>query len=86
MINSNSLTGFDVIKVRLIRCNSNVGRAGGAQTISLDTGCVFINLVIHELMHCAGFFHEQCRTDRDDYVVINWSNIQEGKINNDVIS
>jgi astacin len=29
-------------------------------------------------MHAAGFYHEQCRTDRDDYVVVNWDNIQEG--------
>ena len=60
------------------RCNSNVGRTGGSQVVSLDQGCVHVGLIIHELMHAAGFFHEQARTDRDDYVVVNWSNIQEG--------
>ncbi|KAK4005939.1 hypothetical protein OUZ56_011066 [Daphnia magna] len=59
-------------------CNSNVGRTGGAQTVSLDQGCIHVGLIIHELMHAAGFYHEQARTDRDDHVVINWANIQDG--------
>lgn len=60
------------------RCNSNVGRTGGSQVVSLDQGCVHVGLIIHELMHAAGFFHEQARADRDNYVVVNWANIQEG--------
>mmetsp|Transcript_18236 Transcript_18236/g.46315 ORF Transcript_18236/g.46315 Transcript_18236/m.46315 type:complete len:494 (+) Transcript_18236:98-1579(+) len=59
-------------------CWSYVGRVGGRQEIGLSPQCGF-GAAVHELMHCLGFFHEQSRPDRDQYVVINWGNIQDGK-------
>ncbi|XP_032782894.1 zinc metalloproteinase nas-13 [Daphnia magna] len=62
-------------------CYSYIGRIGVAQTVSLDSGCFNDGLpgtAIHELMHALGFFHEQSRTDRDDYIIINYPNIQPG--------
>lgn len=66
-------------------CSSYVGRVGGAQRMSLDPSCYRNGepgSVIHEFMHAFGFHHEQSRTDRDDYVIINYPNIQPGKEGN----
>lgn len=57
-------------------CTSYVGRIGGAQTIS-TTGCGKGSLA-HEILHAAGFYHEQSRSDRDAYVTINFDNIADG--------
>jgi len=59
-------------------CSSSVGRTGSRQTVSLGNGCVYAGIVQHELMHAAGFWHEQSRADRDSHVRINWENIMKG--------
>jgi len=59
-------------------CYSYVGKNGGAQDLSIGSGCEFKGTVLHESMHAMGFFHEHTRLDRDNYVKINWQNIKAG--------
>ncbi|CAG9531764.1 unnamed protein product [Cercopithifilaria johnstoni] len=71
------LFDFDYIFiVPLDGCYSMVGNNGGRQILSLGDGCLNKGIVIHELMHVIGFYHEQNRADRDFYVKIIWENVK----------
>ena len=57
-------------------CWSPIGyRAGRVNQISLGSGCHWKDVVMHEMAHTLGFFHEQARPDRDRYVRILWNNV-----------
>lgn len=63
-------------------CWSLVGRQpdrfGQGQDVSIGQGCANLNVVVHEIGHVIGFFHEQSRSDRDEYIDIIWSNVLPG--------
>jgi hypothetical protein len=61
-------------------CWSLIGRVGlTAQQLNLEApGCITKGITIHELLHAIGFYHEQSREDRDEFVTINWDNVEIG--------
>lgn len=52
------------------------------QDLYLGSNCYYKGVVLHEMNHATGFYHEQSRPDRDKYVQVNWDNIQSGKSRN----
>lgn len=59
-------------------CYSNIGMIGGTQKTSIGLGCDYPAIVAHEIGHSLGYYHEQARFDRDNYVQILTQNIQSG--------
>ena len=63
-------------------CASPVGRQGNRQSIFLDMETAVTAVAcgtgnaIHEIGHSIGLWHEQSRADRDNFVIINFANIQ----------
>ena len=57
-------------------CRANLGYDGGRQYVYLrdtksSTACS-TSVLVHEIGHTLGFYHEHQRSDRDGYVKINW--------------
>lgn len=73
-------------------CFSSVGDQQTGQILSLGPGCDHKAVIEHELLHALGFYHEQSRTDRDDYVDIWLDQVTPGlehnfnKYNDDYIT
>ncbi|KAM4735218.1 meprin A subunit beta-like [Anableps anableps] len=63
-----------------VGCWSYVGRIlPNGQDLSIDAGCDHIAIVEHTILHALGFYHEEIRHDRDDYVQINFDNVIAGQ-------
>ncbi|KAK2856562.1 hypothetical protein Q5P01_005297 [Channa striata] len=67
---------------KLSGCWSYVGDDKKGQNVSIGDRCDTKAIVEHELLHALGFYHEQSRSDRDDYVKIWWDQIEEGMEHN----
>jgi len=57
---------------------SDIGDTGqSGQIVNIGDDCSK-GTVIHEILHKAGVYHEQTRPDRDQYIVVNWANLDDG--------
>ncbi|KAF9797031.1 hypothetical protein SFRURICE_006906 [Spodoptera frugiperda] len=71
---------YIVFTERPCGCCSFVGKRGsGAQAISIGKNCDKFGIVVHELGHVVGFWHEHTRPDRDRHVQIIRDNIMLGQ-------
>ncbi|XP_068631046.1 tolloid-like protein 1 [Battus philenor] len=71
---------YIVFTERPCGCCSFVGKRGsGAQAISIGKNCDKFGIVVHELGHVVGFWHEHTRPDRDNHVQIIRDNILSGQ-------
>lgn len=71
---------YIVFTERPCGCCSFVGKRGnGNQAISIGKNCDKFGIVVHELGHVIGFWHEHTRPDRDEHVKIIYKNIMPGQ-------
>ena len=58
-------------------CHAEVGTPvfGDGTIVNIGPKCKSFGVITHELLHAAGLWHEQSRSDRDLYVKINFNNI-----------
>lgn len=55
-----------------------VGDQQEGQLLSLGPRCDHKAIIEHEMLHALGFYHEQSRQDRDDYVKIHLDQVIDG--------
>jgi len=90
--NEAEIQGYDYVRIerKSSGCWSYIGRLHqGKQLLNLAPPacsgcghCIWAGTVAHELLHAIGFDHQQNTPGRDQYVTINWGNIQSGQEHN----
>ncbi|GMS94361.1 hypothetical protein PENTCL1PPCAC_16536, partial [Pristionchus entomophagus] len=57
-------------------CYASIGRQGTtSQDVSIGIGCDNLGTVTHEMNHAIGFFHTMSRPDRNNFIYINYANV-----------
>ncbi|VDP38835.1 unnamed protein product [Heligmosomoides polygyrus] len=76
----------DYVEIQNIKgkgCSAFVGHSPGSNPVMLENNseatCLRHDLVIHELLHVIGLWHEHQRIDRDKYIQVIYSNIAPGE-------
>ncbi|KAF1750209.1 hypothetical protein GCK72_016756 [Caenorhabditis remanei] len=72
-----SSTASDRIKILNDDCSSPVGMKGGEQGLRLGDKCVTFGMAVHHIMHALGIYNTNQRTDRDEYLTVNLTNVPE---------
>ena len=75
--------GTVYLRVKSSGCSANIGApdSGSLNFISIGPNCGH-GSILHELIHTAGMHHQQVAEYRDNYVTVNYQNIQSGRTHN----
>ena len=80
-VNRQQQANYVVFSAKDSGCYSSIGMSGGPQVVNLEVGCL-TGQAIHEIGHSVGFFHEQSRNDRDQFVTVLTDNITPANVFN----
>lgn len=61
------------------RCSAQVGYIRAPSTLKIDPGFCDKGAILHELLHVLGLYHMHEAAERDNFIEINFNNIQPGR-------
>ena len=77
---NNERSYVKIVRLRTDECSSNVGKVGGVQELRLGSPrCFDKSVIIHELMHALGFYHEHNRKEAQKYIDVIFQNLRHGQ-------